>query len=130
MVDTCYSTPQETPTGGNATALTLRVAVATKGLGLVNEHFGHADRFEIYDVNADGAQWLAQRPVTPYCLGGHGAAAALDDIIATLSDCEAVLVSRIGAGPDDRLRDAGIEPVQDYNVIETALLDLYQHWPR
>ena len=32
----------------------LRLAVASKGYGLVDQHFGHADSFLIYEV--DGTQ--------------------------------------------------------------------------
>lgn len=105
----------------------IRVAVASKGHGLVDQHFGHADSFLIYEVDGTQATWLETRPCPPYCQGGHGETSALDRTINLLRDCEAVLVFRIGVGPDERLRQAGIEPVQVYDQIETALFDFYQN---
>jgi nitrogen fixation protein NifB len=106
----------------------IRVAVATKGRGLVDEHFGHADSFHIYTVNGEQAEFLEVRPVTPYCQGGHGEEESLMHIVTTLSDCKAVIVSRVGVGPDDRLRAAGLEPIQDYDTIESAVLNYYQQY--
>lgn len=106
----------------------ILVAVASKGRGLVNQHFGHAKEFQIYEVDATEATYVDTRFVTPYCQGGHSEKEALNEILRTLFDCKAVLVSRIGVGPDDRLREAGIEPVQTYEVIETALFDFYEQW--
>jgi nitrogen fixation protein NifB len=54
----------------------------------------------------------------------------LERVINLLCDCQAVLVSRIGAGPDDCLREAGIEPVQVYDQIETALFDFYDTYQK
>ena len=104
----------------------LRIAVASKGYGLVDQHFGHAESFLIYEVDGTQATLLETRTCKPYCQGGHGETSSLDRIINLLRDCQAVLVSRIGVGPDDRLRQARIEPVQVYDQIETALFDFYQ----
>lgn len=107
---------------------TIRVAVATKGGGLVNQHFGHAKEFQIYEVDDTQALFLETRQATSYCQGGHGAEESLNRIVRLLADCQGVLVSKIGTGPDDRLREAGIEPVQVYDAIETAVLEFYQQW--
>ncbi|MBP0000137.1 MAG: dinitrogenase iron-molybdenum cofactor [Cyanobacteria bacterium SID2] len=111
-------------------SFSLRVAVATRGYGIVNQHFGHANCFQIYDVKDSEAIWLEERPVTSYCHGPEDGPGDLDAILQTLKDCQAVLVSRIGHGPDDRLRKAGIEPVLACDTIETALFELYANWPR
>jgi nitrogen fixation protein NifB len=104
----------------------IRVAVATKGGGIVNEHFGHAKEFYIYEVDSEQATFLESRQVIPYCKGGHGEQSAMDDILQKLSDCKAVLVLKIGTSVEDRLRTVGIEAVQTYDVIETAVFDYYQ----
>jgi nitrogen fixation protein NifB len=108
----------------------LRIAAASKGSGLVDQHFGHADSFLIYEVDGTQATWLETRTCTPYCQGGHGETSSLERVINLLSDCQAVLVSRIGAGPDDQLREVGIEPVQVYDQIETALFDFYETYQK
>ena len=104
----------------------IRVAVATKGGGLVNQHFGHAKEFEIYEVDREQACCIDRRPVTPYCQGGHGEAEVLDNIIQMLSDCQALLVSKIGTCPKEQFQAKGIECVEAYDVIENVVLDFYE----
>ena len=106
----------------------IRVAVASKDRGLTNQHFGHAQEFLIYEVDAHQAQLLENREVTPYCHGPEGGPGDLSESIAALSDCTAVLVSKIGALPENRLQEAGIQVVQVYDTIETAVLDFYSQW--
>lgn len=126
MVQTTEPIPNLQPTG-LGTAETIRVAIATKGGGIVNQHFGHAREFFIYDVDGEQATLQEIRTIAQYCHGPDDGPGDLNDIIRILSDCEAVLVAKIGVGPDDRLRQAGIEPVQVYDVIETAALNYYQN---
>ena len=106
----------------------IRVAVASKDKSLTNQHFGHAREFLIYEVDANQAEWVESRPVKPYCHGPEEGPGELSESIAALSDCTAVLVSRIGALPESRLEEAGIKVVQVYDVIENAVLDFYSEW--
>lgn len=106
----------------------VRVAVATRGTGLVDTHFGHARHFHIYEVTRSRAQFVEVRPVAAYCHGSDNSPGDLSAILDSLSDCQAAMVSRIGTHPGDRLRDAGIEPVQVYDTIETALFTYYDRW--
>src|SRR3990172_5317374 len=57
-----------------------RIAVATRGEGLVNEHFGHAAEFQVYDVGREGAKLVGVRQIPHYCLGGEGEERSLDAI--------------------------------------------------
>ena len=50
----------------------MLMAVATKGDGKVNEHFGHATEFQIYEVAPTGAKFVGHRRVDQYCQGGYG----------------------------------------------------------
>lgn len=104
--------------------LSARVAVATKGDGLVNQHFGHAREFLVYDVDREGARLVGHRKVERYCAGGDGEEDVLVDVVRTLSDCHAVLVARIGRCPGGQLAAAGIEPVTEhaFEPIEAAAL--------
>ncbi|WP_044170051.1 nitrogenase cofactor biosynthesis protein NifB [Kamptonema formosum] len=111
-----------------AGAAKILVAVATKGGGLVNQHFGHAKEFMIYEVDGSEAKFVGHRKVEHYCQGGYGEDHSLEGIIKMLSDCKAVLVSKIGHCPQEDLQKAGIEPVEAYDVIEKVALDFYQTW--
>lgn len=100
------------------------IAVATKGAGLINEHFGHAKEFQVYEVSRSGAKFVGHRRVDHYCQGGHGAQDDLAAIIRSINDCHAVFVARIGGRPTSELNKAGIEPVDQYahEVIENSAI--------
>jgi nitrogen fixation protein NifB len=73
---------------------TVLVAVASKGNGLVNQHFGHAKEFMIYEVDATAARFVGHRKILDYCHGGYGEEAALEGIINTIADCQAILAQK------------------------------------
>ncbi|MGF6921615.1 putative Fe-Mo cluster-binding NifX family protein [Paraburkholderia sp. 40] len=109
---------------GIADGMKALVAVATKGGGRVNEHFGHVTEFQIFEVSAAEALFVGHRRVDLYCLGGYGDDEQLPSVVRALHDCHAVLVAKIGACPKDELAQAGIEPVDQYvgEFIEKAVL--------
>ncbi|MDR0514337.1 MAG: hypothetical protein LBG81_04135 [Coriobacteriaceae bacterium] len=95
-----------------------RIAVATRSGTAIDTHFGHAIAFSIFDT--DGADIVArgQRPTFPFCAshgdGEHGddghddGISAGQDVLTALSDCHAVLCSRIGEGARNALAQRGI----------------------
>ncbi|WP_101340839.1 nitrogenase cofactor biosynthesis protein NifB [Cereibacter azotoformans] len=105
----------------------LLVGVCTKGGGRINQHFGHATEFQIYEVDATGVRFITHRRADNYCVGGHGEGDRLSEIIRTLEGVPVVLCARIGEAPRAKMAEVGIEVIDacamDY--IETALLDLY-----
>jgi len=106
----------------------ILVAVATKGGGLVNQHFGHAKEFMIYEVDANGAKFVGHRKIDLYCQTGYGEEATLENIIKAIADCKAVLVSKVGECPKAELKQAGLEVVEAYDVIETVAQSFYESY--
>ncbi|MBD2499889.1 nitrogenase cofactor biosynthesis protein NifB [Anabaena azotica] len=106
----------------------ILVAIATKGGGLVNQHFGHAKEFQVYEVDGREVRFISHRKVDHYCQGGYGEAATFDNIVKTIADCKAVLVSKIGESPKEKLLQAGIQAVEAYDVIEKVALEFYEQW--
>ncbi|MFB2939302.1 nitrogenase cofactor biosynthesis protein NifB [Aerosakkonemataceae cyanobacterium BLCC-F154] len=106
----------------------ILVAVATKGGGLVNQHFGHAREFQVYEVDGVNVKFVGHRKVDQYCQGGVGEDESLDGMVKMLEDCKAVLVSKIGHCPQETLQKAGIQPVEAYDIIEKVALEFYQNW--
>lgn len=100
------------------------VGVASKGDNQINEHFGHAESFLIYDVSANGVKFVETRQVEHYCQGGYGDEDKREAILRALADCAACFVARVGDGPRAKLASAGIEAVSDYpyGAIEESLL--------
>jgi nitrogen fixation protein NifB len=102
------------------------VAVATKGGGLVNQHFGHAKEFQIYEVDGSEVKYVGHRKVDHFCQGGYSEKATMEKIIEAISDCKAVLVSKVGDSPKEKLNNAGIQVVEAYDMIEKVALEYYQ----
>lgn len=125
------SKPQPTPSEAPA----ARFAVATTGGGVVNEHFGHAREFLIYEAAGGGehvdVRFLAARKVALYCSGGDTCGDgedALAQTIRTLEGVTGVLCSKIGIEPWDRLEAAGLVPNGEHAMepIEDAVAALYR----
>lgn len=106
----------------------LRVAVASKTGHQIDVHFGHAESFIIYEVDAASARAIEQRRVEHYCQGGYGDVEQRDVILRALADCSACFVARLGDGPRSRLEAAGIAPIDDYPyaAVGEALNDWYR----
>jgi nitrogen fixation protein NifB len=107
------------------------MAVASKGGGVINEHFGHAREFLIYEVGADAAKLIGHRKTANYCSGGDTCGEeedVLGGIIEALAGCEAVLCAKIGFEPWGRLEAAGIAPNGEHamEAIEEALMAVWQ----
>jgi len=107
------------------------MAVATKGGGVINEHFGHAREFLIYEAHEGDVRFIGHRKTIPYCEGGDTCGdgeSALDVTLRALSGCEVVLCSKVGIEPWGHLEAAGIQPNGEHamEVIEDAVLAVYE----
>jgi nitrogen fixation protein NifB len=106
----------------------ILIAVATKGGGLVNQHFGHAKEFQVYEVDGNEVRFVSHRKIDQYCQGGYSEEATADNIMKAIADCKAVLVSKIGNCPKEKLEAAGIKTVEAYDVIEKVALEFYEQY--
>jgi nitrogen fixation protein NifB len=107
------------------------MAVATSGQGVINQHFGHAKEFLIYEASPEGVRFMSHRKTELYCSGddtcGDGES-VLQRTIRALEGCEAVLCSKIGYEPWDMLEQAGIAPNGEHAMepIEDAVMAVYK----
>jgi len=110
--------------------ISMLIAVATKGGGKVNEHFGHATEFQIYEVDAKGSKFVGHRRVDLYCQGGFGEEESLTTVIRAINDCHAVFVAKIGGCPKDDLQKAGIDPIDKYahEFIEQSAIAYFMEY--
>jgi nitrogen fixation protein NifB len=108
----------------------ILVAVATKGQGRINEHFGHAKEFQVYELSSKGAKFVGHRRVDLYCQGGYGEEDSLETVIKAINDCAAVFVAKIGHCPKDELTAAGIEPIDQYafEFIEQSAIAYFKDY--
>ena len=89
-----------------------RIAVVSTDGIHVDEHFGRAERFLIFDNDA-AMTHIGNRPIEQLSVGNPDHLFDLDKfnrIAAQLKDCSKVYVTRIGDLPAAKLKDLGIEP--------------------
>ncbi|MDQ7782784.1 MAG: radical SAM protein [Desulfomonilaceae bacterium] len=98
------------------------VAVATLEGVLVNQHLGHAYKFQIWGKSDQGFELMEEREAPPV---GDGDNRWLR-LASTLGDCRAVLVSAIGAAPRRFLLQHNIVPVEMSGFIRQGLETVYQ----
>jgi nitrogen fixation protein NifB len=109
-------------------AARILIAVATKGGGRVNQHFGHAKEFQVYEASAAGVRFIGHRKLEDaYCKGGFGEDATLAGVLQTLDGIDAVLCAKIGDCPQEQLKSAGITASDAFafEYIETAISAYY-----
>ncbi len=100
----------------------IHIAVASTDGIVVNQHFGKARGFLLYERIGDSGFRSAGRIETePLCEDFSHKEERLDEIAGKLSGIDAVLVSRIGPEADARLSEAGTPVYIITDYIENAL---------
>lgn len=101
---------------------TYKVAVASSDGIVVNQHFGRAKTFYIYEVEGKGQHGLLEiRSVVPVCHGGNHDDKELRNNIHKLKDCKYILVSRIGTVAANLVEQSGIVPMELPGMIEDSI---------
>ena len=105
----------------------MLIAVASKDGKEINQHFGHAERFLIYDVENSEAKLVDERKVERYCsfdpehpLRGH----LLRGIADALAGCRAVVTAQMGEHPKGELEKLGVETFVTGGPIKHTLVEL------
>jgi predicted Fe-Mo cluster-binding NifX family protein len=102
-------------------------AVASKDGREINQHFGHAERFLIYEVRGAEVTLVDEKKVQRYCtydenhpLRGN----VLRAISEALQGCAAIVCSQIGPAPQEEMSRLGLEVYSASGEIRTTLLEL------
>lgn len=99
----------------------MKVAFATTRGTTVDEHFGRAGKFAVYDVRPDGYDFIELRHVAEGDLDievieTRGLGAVHDDAVAAkadrLADCRIVYFTEIGGPSAAKLVQRGIMPIK------------------
>jgi predicted Fe-Mo cluster-binding NifX family protein len=105
----------------------MLIAVASKDGKDINQHFGHAERFLIYDVENSNVKLVDERKVERYCsfdpehpLRKH----ILTGIADALAGCRAVVTAQMGDHPKSELEKLGVEPFVTSGPIKLTLAEL------
>jgi predicted Fe-Mo cluster-binding NifX family protein len=107
----------------------LLFAVTSRGGVLVDQHFGQATDFYIYEATEAGPRLRERRSSQKYCTDGCSGAMdgsgtgtdRIEDIIDTISDCVGVVCMRMGEAPKRTLAQRGIDVFTTYDRIEDAV---------
>lgn len=102
----------------------FKIAVASNHGMLVDQHFGHAERFAIYLSDGTNYELVEYRQVQKYCMGVEECDSEeqrRDGILQTIMDCDAVLSMRIGYSAKQNLLGKGIVSVESCDTVENGL---------
>lgn len=95
-----------------------KIAIATKDGKVVSEHFGHSKKFCIVSIDQDAWKVTEVREVEPACTGvgctyskdlSNSHLEAIEKVARVLFDCKFVIVSQIGYGAEQVLKDNLLE---------------------
>ena len=105
----------------------MLIAVASKDGKEIKQHFGHAERFLIYDVAGDAVKLVDEKKVERYCsydeahpLRGHILRAFADALLG----CRAIVCSQVGQAPQEEMARLGFPVYGLHGEIKPALVEL------
>jgi nitrogen fixation protein NifX len=109
-------------------AMSLKVAFASSDRKSVDQHFGAAESFAIYELSEDDAKLVEVAEFTDRDVAMDGHEGKLASKISLLSECAAVYCNAVGASAIKQLLAAGIQPmkVEEGMVIDELLCGLNQ----
>lgn len=102
----------------------MKIAVASKSGTEVDQHFGHAERFLLYDYNKGNPVAAGEVVVERYCSYDPDHPfrhRQFDAIVAALQGCQVVMTAMIGEYPLAELEKAGLKHLVASGPIEAAL---------
>ncbi|RNC67242.1 MAG: dinitrogenase iron-molybdenum cofactor biosynthesis protein [Desulfuromonadales bacterium] len=105
----------------------MLIAVASQDGREINQHFGHAERFLIFEVDAGEVKLVDEKKVERYCTydASHPERAhVLQAIADALCGCRAVVCAQIGQGPQLEMERQGVESFVADGPIKPTLVEL------
>lgn len=112
----------------------MKIAVVSDDGKTISQHFGRAKNYIVFDVQGGSITRSEVRSKTAHHSGeehhDHGegghvgpeADAKHNSMLASISDCEALIVRGMGFGAFDAMKSAGIKPyITDLELAEDAV---------
>ena len=104
-----------------------RVALASRNGIDIDEHFGRTAFFRIYDLTDNCYSFLENRDVVAACQHQRTHSTTdFDTVIDLLSDCDAILVEKIGKGAAAYLISMGVRVFEVSGSIDGVLNKLIE----
>ena len=98
--------------------MTVKIAFASSDRRAVNQHFGAAEAFAIYELDASSTRMIEVAEFMEAAMDGHEGKLAAK--VELLGDCAAVYCNAAGASAIQQLLAKGIQPMR---VDEGTLID-------
>jgi predicted Fe-Mo cluster-binding NifX family protein len=100
-----------------------RVAIASFDGTYVDQHFGHARKYYIYDFDSETNtyEFIEKRFVETKCACASHDENAFANVFETLSDVSAIIISRIGLGASDIVENKGYVIYESTYPVEDVL---------
>jgi nitrogen fixation protein NifX len=107
--------------------MSVKIAFATSDRKAVNQHFGAAEAFAIYEVSEHDAKLIEVAEFIETAMDGHEGKLAAK--VELLGDCAAVYCNAAGASAIQQLLAGGIQPmrVEEGSAIEELLSGLQKN---
>lgn len=103
----------------------MKIAVvSTDGID-VNDHFGKAERFLIYEKSGDDIVMVEEKETPPLSIGDKSHPfdeSRFDRIVEALEGCSQVFCTRIGDRPQQELEKKGITPIIYEGAIDAITI--------
>jgi nitrogen fixation protein NifX len=99
-------------------AMKVKIAFATSDRRAVNQHFGAAESFAVYEVGESETRLIEVAEFIETAMDGHEGKLAAK--VELLGDCAAVYCNAVGASAIQQLLAASIQPMR---VDEGTLID-------
>jgi len=108
---------------------TYRIAAASTDGKTINEHFGKAGSFLIYDIDSTGWNFVERREIKPLCgsCEGHNDE-SLSESVNAIADCAAVVAQKIGPTGRRALALNNISVFEQPDVIDNVLAKLAAYY--
>ncbi|HEX3031424.1 MAG TPA: NifB/NifX family molybdenum-iron cluster-binding protein [Bacillota bacterium] len=110
--------------------MAYNIAVASNDGESINQHFGRATRFYVYQVNAENYTFVRVINTNGFCSGSGHDENRLVSLAEGLEGCRAVLVSQIGLGAAKFLKGKGIDSFDVQDFIHNALKKLIKYYAK
>ena len=105
----------------------MLIAVATKDGKSINQHFGHAERFLIFDVADGQARLVDEKKTDKYCTYDPEHPLRRDVLVriaAALEGCSAIVSAKIGEAPQMEMERFGFSIFAAEGEIKPTLVEL------
>ncbi|MDF2503082.1 MULTISPECIES: NifB/NifX family molybdenum-iron cluster-binding protein [Clostridium] len=108
--------------------MSYKIAVASSDGKAINQHFGRAEQFFVYEVEKNNFKLVELRKSADFHSENEDHVTKLKNTIEGLRGCKIVLVTQIGDGASRILRSNGIEAFDVEDSIENALNKLIKYY--